>query len=111
MRRLLSLLLALSLPAVLWSADDAPKPNTLTPKEIADGWILLFDGETTFGWKVEGEAKVEDGALVLGGDKATTATPSTTFGGCRLELEGRHLAGPGDAAVSLTSRGVGEGTQ
>lgn len=32
-----------------------PSPaNTLTPKEIADGWILLFDGKTTFGWKIEG---------------------------------------------------------
>ena len=41
--------LAFAFPA---SADDKqPKPNTLTAKEIADGWILLFDGETTFGWK------------------------------------------------------------
>ena len=38
-------------------ADEKAKPNTLTPKEIEDGWILLFDGETTFGWKVDGEAK------------------------------------------------------
>jgi hypothetical protein len=82
-----------------------PRPNTLTPQEIADGWILLFDGETTFGWKTEGDAKVEDGALVLGGDKETTATATTTFGSCRLELEGRHLAGSGDATVSLASLG------
>jgi hypothetical protein len=115
MKPLLSALLvcAAALPAAPPEKKDKEpsRPNTLTPQQIAEGWILLFDGETTFGWKVEGEAKVEDGALVLGGDKATTATPSTTFGGCRLELEGRHLAGPGDAAVSLTSRGVGEGTQ
>ena len=24
--------------------------------EIADGWILLFDGETTFGWSEEGKS-------------------------------------------------------
>ena len=24
---------------------------TLSPKEISDGWLLLFDGETTFGWE------------------------------------------------------------
>src|SRR5262249_60457657 len=41
-------LLAIALPT--WAADAEPKPNTLTPKEIADGWLLLFDGETMFGW-------------------------------------------------------------
>lgn len=35
-------------------AEDNPKPNTLTPKEIAEGWILLFDGETTYGWNSSG---------------------------------------------------------
>ena len=49
MRRLL---LGLSLMVfALSAAADEPKPNTLTPKEIADGWLMLFDGETTFGWK------------------------------------------------------------
>lgn len=28
----------------------AQKPNTLTPEEEAQGWILLFDGATTAGW-------------------------------------------------------------
>ena len=58
---------------------EEPKPNTLTPKEIANGWMLLFDGETTFGWRIEGEGKVENGALVLGGAKATVAETSTTL--------------------------------
>jgi hypothetical protein len=87
MRRILSLLLALSLPALLVGADDAPKPNTLTPKEIADGWILLWDGETTFGWMIEGEAKVMDGRLVLGGDKKTVASPTTAFQDFDLRME------------------------
>jgi hypothetical protein len=87
MRRLLSLLLALSLPAVLVGADDAPKPNTLTPQEIADGWLLLFDGETTFGWKIDGEAKVERGELVLGGTKRTTAELTMLFGDAEVLVE------------------------
>lgn len=42
--------------------------NTLSPEEVADGWLLLFDGETKFGWKAENisdEAKwrVVDGTL------------------------------------------------
>ncbi len=44
------------------SAADK-KPNALTPQEIADGWILLFDGESTFGWT--GKAEAKDGALVV----------------------------------------------
>lgn len=77
MRHLAVVLLFVAVPAV---ADDKAKPNTLTPKEIADGWILLFDGETTFGWKAEGDVNVKDGVLLLGGEKKTTVTTSTTFG-------------------------------
>jgi Domain of Unknown Function (DUF1080) len=83
MRRLSLLLTFLALPAF---ADEKAKPNTLTPKEIADGWILLFDGETTFGWKVEGEAKVKEGALVLGGGEASNLE-APSFGQFRCEFE------------------------
>ena len=68
-------------------ADEQAKPNTLTPKEIEKGWLLLFDGETTFGWKVDGDAKVEKGVLILGGAKQTTITTMTPFGVAELELE------------------------
>ncbi|HWR52428.1 MAG TPA: DUF1080 domain-containing protein [Bryobacteraceae bacterium] len=42
------------------------KPNSLTPREAADGWLLLFDGQTTFGWTQDGEGRwrVQDGVLV-----------------------------------------------
>jgi len=58
--------------------------NTLDQQEIADGWILLFDGKTTNGWrsfKQDGIVgwEVQDGNLVglgkggdLGGDIITT---------------------------------------
>jgi len=45
--------------------------NTLTDKEKKEGWVLLFDGKSTAGWrtfntKEAGPAwKVEDGALTL----------------------------------------------
>jgi hypothetical protein len=39
------LVLALAIPAAAQK-----KPNTLTRDEIEKGWILLFDGETTWGW-------------------------------------------------------------
>ena len=62
MRQVVFICMLLAIPAF---AAEKAKPNTLTPKEIAEGWILLFDGKTTFGWKVEGEAKVEDGLILL----------------------------------------------
>jgi hypothetical protein len=86
MRRLISAAAVLLMLLQVHAADEA-KPNTLTPREIADGWLLLFDGESTFGWKIDGEAVVKDGTLVLGGDKETTATFATQFRECDLRFQ------------------------
>jgi cytochrome c len=60
--------------------DALTSANTLTKAQLADGWRLLFDGETTAGWRhFRGEAALEgweviDGALVRtgpGGDIVT----------------------------------------
>ncbi|HEY7308876.1 MAG TPA: DUF1080 domain-containing protein [Gemmataceae bacterium] len=92
MRRLLAVLFVLSLAAPCRAADDA-KPNTLTSKEIAEGWLLLFDGDTSFGWKVDGEVRAEKNELFLGGSKAATVTlPLTHF---ELRLEYRNVEGIG----------------
>ncbi len=67
----------LLLAGTAWAGD---KPNTLTPKEIADGWILLFDGETTFGWTTEGDVAVKDGRVTFGNSRVTRAALTTRFG-------------------------------
>jgi hypothetical protein len=47
------------------------EPNKLTNKEKKDGWVLLFDGETTNGWHGYNKStipaiwKVVDGAIML----------------------------------------------
>ena len=47
------------------AAADAAELNKLTPQEVADGWVLLFDGETTFGWSPATAANwaVADGVI------------------------------------------------
>ena len=46
--KLFTTLFLLALLAAPLCAEDAP--NTLTDKEKAEGWKLLFDGKTTKGW-------------------------------------------------------------
>jgi hypothetical protein len=66
MRRLLSALLLLSLSAPV-AAEEQAGVNTLTPKEAAEGWLLLFDGATTFGWQAPNRStwQVVEGMLEL----------------------------------------------
>src|SRR5262245_47985456 len=78
MCRSLTLLLVLT-AGTAWAAEN-PKPNTLTPQEITGGWIMLFDGESTFGWKAEGDVAVSDGTITVGGTKEGTLTSTTQFG-------------------------------
>jgi hypothetical protein len=82
----LTLLISATSPATAADENKA-RPNTLTPKEIADGWISLFDGATAFGWRIESKAKVDDGVLVLGGDKQITARTMTEFGNYELRFD------------------------
>ncbi|MBN1342000.1 MAG: DUF1080 domain-containing protein [Phycisphaerae bacterium] len=76
-----------------------PAPNTLTPSEIADGWILLFDGQTTFGWVARGDAKwhVNDAALSCAeGSRGWLAT-TTEFADfvlrCRYRIDAKGNSG------------------
>jgi hypothetical protein len=85
-------ILAIAAPAF---AEDKPNANALTPKEIAEGWVLLFDGETTFGWQPGDDVKVKDGVLTIGGgDRVALAALSTAFPFTfELEAEWRQMGG------------------
>src|SRR5262249_54578172 len=82
------------------SLVPAESPNTLMPKAIIEGWLLLFDGETTYGWATTGPASVADGALCLSGDQEATATTTTSFARFTLSLEYR-LEGVKSLKLSL----------
>jgi hypothetical protein len=104
MRRSLVVLTSLVLASSAF-AEDKPKVNTLTPKEVADGWILLFDGETTYGWTAQSDQpnekadfSVKDGALVLAGKK-TLLRPNSRFR--YFELTGEYKSKAKDNLVHL----------
>ncbi len=90
-----TLLILLFLAPLCSAADPAP---ILSPKEIADGWVMLFDGESTFGWKIEGESEVKDGKLILGGTKETKATSSLKLADARVRIDYERI---GDKAPSV----------
>src|SRR4051812_43204116 len=64
----------------------APAPakteNTLTSAELADGWILLFDGESLYGWDGKDAAnwKVADGAITVSEGEKGLLTTTTEWG-------------------------------
>ncbi|MCW3055994.1 MAG: hypothetical protein JWN14_5164, partial [Chthonomonadales bacterium] len=63
--------------------------NKLTAKQIADGWIQLFDGATDYGWKPRAEGKwtVVDGALVSPVGQPSAISTTTEFGEGELHIE------------------------
>lgn len=75
-------------------------PARLSPEEVKEGWLQLFDGETTFGWHISGEARVEKGVMILGGKRATHAHFNTFFTEMQSELEVQVL-GKEDVEVEL----------
>lgn len=66
-------MLAALAAAVVFQAN-----NVLTPKEVKDGWVLLFDGQTTKGWHNFKEKGVHPGWVVT--DGVLTSTDASTSG-------------------------------
>jgi hypothetical protein len=72
----------------------APTQNSLTDDEIREGWILLFDGETTFGWHPNSSAnwKVVNGAICVSEGEPGLLLTTSEFGDFVLQLEFRAPA-------------------
>ena len=98
---LLSLMLAIPTSGM---ARDDETPSRLSAEEIAEGWIQLFDGESTFGWKIDAEhhpsqaVSVVEGALTIRGPAFVRTT--TEFGPSIIRFACRY-SGKGDALMVL----------
>ena len=83
------------------SAED----NKLTDEEIASGWILLFDGETLFGWTATSQAdwKAADGQISVTGGEPGFLRTTSQFGDFELKVDFRSPAGTNSGVFLRTS--------
>jgi len=63
--------------AALFATFAFQAQNTLTPREVKDGWMLLFDGKSTKGWHNFGEKGIKPGWVVKDG-VLTSADPDNS---------------------------------
>ncbi len=78
----------------------AVNPNQLLPAEVSEGWILLYDGESAFGWSLEGAAQWAtdpDGDLSSKAGESGDMVFNTVFGDYQLtcEIKGSTIKGSG----------------
>ena len=88
-------------------ADEKTKPSLLSEKEIADGWLLLFDGETTFGWT--GKAEVKDGVMQIPKGESVTYKVALPVGEMIFEAADCEV-GVRSASPSATGKATTSGS-
>lgn len=49
-------------------SDEKTQPNQLSPDEVKEGWVLLFDGKSTDGWHLYNKGKTASAWLVENGE-------------------------------------------
>ncbi|MDP2998212.1 MAG: DUF1080 domain-containing protein [Bryobacterales bacterium] len=86
----------------------SPLLAQLPPKEAADGWIQLFDGESLFGWSQEGAGqwKVEGGALTFDAGQVGWLRSNSVFADYVLKLDFRARKG-GNSGLFVRSAKTG----
>lgn len=95
------LLLAITLPCSF--SQEVSLPPGITKEKAAEGWIALFDGETTYGWKAVGEVKLENGIVTIGGDKEAHLTTTSQFSAFELVIHFRLENDQGGFRVTSSS--------
>ncbi len=90
--------------------SKAADPNSLTPEEIADGWILLFDGDGLFGWKTLEKTtnwQVADGAITASEGEPGLLVTTSQFGNFALKVDFRTVSDANSGVFLRTSPNPG----
>ena len=76
--------------------QEGSKANELTDKEIKSGWVLLFDGETSQGWRGANKEdfpekgwEIKDGMITVTGVKGGDIITEKMYGDFDLQIEFR----------------------
>ena len=84
----------------------AQDQNKLSPKLVADGWVLLYDGQSAFGWSPEGGAEwntTPEGDLSARSGESGIIRLNTVFGDYDLRCE---MKMPAAKASGIVLNGV-----
>jgi hypothetical protein len=99
------------LASVSLAADPPARP--LPDKALTDGWVALFDGESTFGWagKGEGDVSAKGGTLTVSGTAAVSTVVSFPAGVVSVVENGKttevkHGGGPFTLSAAGTARAI-----
>lgn len=87
--------LAAAAGAAIGQAPGQSRPNWLVPRQAAAGWLLLFDGETSFGWAPRGDARWSVGGGSLHADAGGPGVLATTTAFASFELRVDCRIAPG----------------
>lgn len=88
------------------TSDAEPAPpyfNPLTPEQVTDGWISLFDGHTLYGWESSSPDvnwSVQDGAITADSGPVGFLNTRVPFADYELACEFR-MAAEGNSGVFL----------
>jgi len=92
------------------AAMAQPVPNTLSADEIAQGWILLWDGAGTFGWDpvARAEWKTADGSLSMPSGSFTWLRHRTPFADFVLKVDFRMKLNEADSGIFIRAARDGD---
>ena len=106
MRPFVAVLLLVTLSPFFARAAEEPGLPAPPPGEAADGWVRLFDGGDFSGLRIEGDARAEEGVLVIGGAGTVRLSVKKELGD---DFEIRliyRMEGPGQLHVVTRTSGL-----
>lgn len=96
-----------------FNCPAAMRPNLLTSQELAEGWVLLWDGESFLGWESNGvkpEWQINHGVLSCESGEDSWIITSAAFADFTLKVEYRNPA-DGNSGIFLRASEKGNPAQ